>query len=176
MKFITFSALIFALICSLIFNGKWLPKRLEKHPGSISLGDHFGDLFRRPIFWCILVAPWLTFGSLLAPIGSLLAPAGSLLAPFGSFLAPFGSLLAHFWCPLAHFWCPLLHFCSPGDPFSHFCCILASFSIFLFIFSENVRENRFIMYFSLKVTFSGNQIALSRSAPNAPQQKGHPLF
>ena len=119
---------------------------------------------------------WLPLGSLWAPIGSLLAPAGSLLAPFGSFLAPFGSLLAHFWCPLAHFWCPLLHFCSPGDPFSHFCCILASFSIFLSIFSENVRENRFIMYFSLKVTFSGNQIALSRSAPNAPQQKRHPLL
>ena len=141
------------------------------------------DLFRRSIFGYILVAPGLPFGSLLAPVGSLLAPFGSLLAPFGSLLtpvgsllAPFGSLLTHFWCPLAHFWCPLLHFCSHGDPFSHFCCILASFSIFLSIFSENVRENHFIMYFSLKVTFSGNQIALSRSAPNAPQQKRHPLL
>ena len=55
----------------------------------------FRDLFRRPIFWCILVAPWLTFGSLLVPVGSLLAPVGSLLAPAGSLLAPFGSL----WLP-----------------------------------------------------------------------------
>ena len=47
----------------------------------------------------ILVAPWLTFGSLLAPLGCL--------------LVPFGFLLAHFWCPLAHFWCPWDHFCSP---------------------------------------------------------------
>ena len=56
----------------------------------------------------ILVARWLTFGSLLAPLGRLLAPFGSLLAPFGSLLAHFGFLLAHFWCPLAHF-------CSPGE-------------------------------------------------------------
>ena len=46
-----------------------------------------------------MVAPWLTFGSLLAPLGCL--------------LVPFGFLLAHFWCPLAHFWCPWDHFCSP---------------------------------------------------------------
>ena len=33
---------------------------------------------RGRIFWCILVAPWLTFGSLLAPLGSLLTPLRSL--------------------------------------------------------------------------------------------------
>ena len=176
MKFMTFSASIFASIFSSIFYGKWLPKPCHFILVRRAFWRPFLHLFQTSIFWCILVAPWLTFGSLLAPIGSLLAPFGSLLAPVGSLLAPFGSLLAHFWCPLAHFWCPLLHFCSPGDPFSHFCCILASFSIFLFNFSENVRENRFIMYFSLKVTFSGNQITLSRSAPNAPQQKRHPLL
>ena len=126
----------------------------------IDLLMHFG----RPLahFGLPFGSRWLTFGSRWFTLGSI--------------LAHLGSLLAHFWCPLAHFWYPLLHFGSPGDPFSHFCCILASFSIFLSIFSENVRENRFIMYFSLKVTFSGNQIALSRSAPNAPQQKRHPLF
>ena len=92
-----------------------------------------------------MVAPWLTFGSLLAPVGSLLAPLGSLLAPFGSLLvpvgsllapagsllAPFGSPLAHFWCPRAQFWCSVLHFGSPRDQFSHFCCILSSFFVSL---------------------------------------------
>ena len=67
----------------------------------------FRDLFRRSIFRCILVALWLTFGSLLAPFGSLWLPfaplwlpfgslwhpLGDLLAPIGSLLAPFGSLL-----------------------------------------------------------------------------------
>ena len=59
----------------------------------------FRSLFRRPIFQCISVVLWLTFGS--------------LLAPFGSLSAPFGSLLAHIWCPLAHFGCPCARFCSP---------------------------------------------------------------
>ena len=178
MKFMTFSASIFASIFSSIFDGKWLPewsgkmyvfwpRELLYYPPVHT----FRDLFRRSIFWCILVAPWLTFGSLLAPIGSLLAPFGSLLAPVGSLLALFGSLLAHFWCPLAHFWCPLLHFCSPGDPFSHFRCILASFFIFLGIFHENIMQNHSFKQFSLQITFSVNQIVVSRSVPNAPQQK-----
>ena len=107
-------------------------------------------------------SPWLTFGS--------------LWLPFGSLLAPFGSLLAHFWCPLAHFWCPLLRFCSPGDPFSHFCCILASFFVFFGIFHENIMQNLSFKQFSLQITFSVNQIVVSRSVPNAPQQKIHPLF
>ena len=130
MKFMTCSASIFASIFSSIFDGKWLPKRCHFIFMRWAFWRPFLDLFQTSIFWCILVAPWLTFGSLLTPIGSLLAPAGSLLAPFGSFLALFSSLLAHFWCPLAHFWCPLLHFCSPRDPFSHFCCILSSFLVF----------------------------------------------
>merc|ERR1712110_740492 len=86
----------------LIFDGTWLPKWSKKYLGI----DTFGDIFRRSIFLyilvvlcLILVAPWLTFGSLLAPLGCL--------------LVPFGFLLAHFWCPLAHFWRPWDHFCSP---------------------------------------------------------------
>ena len=102
----------------------------------------------------ILGAIWLTLGSLLPPFGSLLASAGSLLAPFwlpldpfwltfcvlwltfGSCWLPFDSLwtlLAHFWCPLAHFWCPFLHFCSLRDQSSHFCCILSSFFVYIWI-------------------------------------------
>ena len=93
---------IFAWIFYRIFHGKWLPKWSKKYLGI----DSFGDIFRMSSFWyilvvlcLILVAPWLTFGSLLAPLGCL--------------LVPFGFLLAHFWCPLAHFWCPWDHFCSP---------------------------------------------------------------
>ena len=52
----------------------------------------FRDLFRNSIFRCILVAPWLTLGTLGPPSGSLLVPLGSLLASFGSLLVPFGSL------------------------------------------------------------------------------------
>ena len=176
MTFMTFSASIFASIFSSIFDGKWLPKWHVVTSGGPPFFHLFRDLFRRSIFWCILVAPWLTFGSLLAPIGSLLAPVGSLLAPVGSLLAPFGSLLAHFWCPLAHFWCPFLHFCSPRDPFSHFCCILSSFFVSFWIFHENIVQNLILKSFSLKITFSVNQIVFSRSASNAPQQKVHLLL
>ena len=70
---------------------------------------------------CLILAPWLTFGSLLAPLGYL--------------LVPFGFLLAHFWCPLAHFWCPWDHFCSPLrsmftlSRFPGVCLIIWEFSI-----------------------------------------------
>ena len=50
------------------------------------------DLFRNSIFRCILVAPWLTVGTLGPQSGSLLAPLGSPLAPFGSLLALFSFL------------------------------------------------------------------------------------
>ena len=85
-------------------------KTAPKMDGNLVPGETFWlpfrDLFRASILGCILVAPWLTFGSLLGPLGCL-------LAPFGSLLAPFGSRFAHFWCPLAHFWSPWAHFCSP---------------------------------------------------------------
>ena len=73
-----------------IFDRKWLPK----WSGELCVREPFSRLFRvlfrRSILRCIWVAPWLTLGSLLAPLGSLLAPFGSLLAPFGSLLGPFG--------------------------------------------------------------------------------------
>ena len=84
----------------------------------------FRALFRRSTFWCILVALWLTFGFLLAPLGCLFAPSGSLLAPFGS-------LLSHFWCPLAHFSCPWAQFCSPWRSISS---LLGSPGVILNIF------------------------------------------
>ena len=69
-------------------------------PGASQI-HHFRDLYRRSTFGCILVALWLTFGSLLAPIGSLWLTLGSLWLhlppfgrPFGSNGLPFGSLLS----------------------------------------------------------------------------------
>ena len=143
---------------------------------SVRRAKPFGSLFSTFSRHRFFDAFWSPLGSLLAPFGSLLAPVGSLLAPAGSLLAPFGSLLAHFWCPLAHFWYPLLHFGSPRDPFSHFCYILSSFFVFFGIFHENIMQNRSFKQFSLQITFSVNQIVVSRSVPNAPQQKIHPLF
>ena len=92
----TFSASISASIFSSIFDGKWLPKWSGETYVNSSFWRPFHDLFRRSTFECILVALWLTFGS--------------LLTPFGCLLAPFGSLLAPFWWQLAHFWCPGLVF------------------------------------------------------------------
>ena len=138
-----------------------------------SLFSSFSRPFPKVDFLRILVALWLAFGSLLGPLGSLLLPLGSLLVAFGSLwdpfcslLAPFGSLLVHFSLLLVHFWPPL----------AHFCYLLASFFLFFCIFDENVVQHRFLMHFSLKITFSVNQIVVSRSVPNAPQQKIHPLF
>ena len=100
----------------------------------------FRDLFRRSIFWCILVAHWLTFGSLLAP---------------------FGSLWATLWHPLAHFW---LHFGSlgltfgdPGARFSHFWGFPASLFIF-FVFSMKSYVFSF-WKFALQIRLLVNQIA-----------------
>ena len=82
------------------------------YPG-LPFGSLFRDLFRTSSFGCILVDPWLTFGTLWTPIGSLLAPFASLLAPFDSLLAPLVSLLAPFGSLLA----PFRH---PPGSFSHF--------------------------------------------------------
>ena len=67
-----------------------------------------GGLTRRTEGRRILVAPWLTFGSLLTPFGSLWAPFGSLLAPLwlhlGSLWLPFGSLRLLFGALGLHFY------------------------------------------------------------------------
>ena len=143
------------------------------NPRPVPAGRPFFHLFRDLVFYVVFMLNWDNFW---LPFGALWLTLGSLLAPVGSLLGPFGSLLAHFWCPLAHFWCPLLHFCSPGNPFSHFCYILSSFFVFFGIFHENIMQNLSFKQFSLQITFSVNQIVFSRSAPNAPQQKIHPLF
>ena len=90
--FMTFSASIFASIFSSIFDGKCSQMGSKLNAARPSFWLSFRDLFRRSTFWCILVAPWLTFGSILIPVGSLLDSVSSLLPPL---LAPFGSLLAH---------------------------------------------------------------------------------
>ena len=157
-----FSVSFFASIFSSIFDGKWP----LKWSGEISDRRPFSHLFRDLIFYMHFMLNlahfWLPFGALWLTLGSL--------------LLTLGSLLAHFWCPLAHFWCPFLHFCSPRDPFSHFCCILSSFFVSSWIFHENIMQNLILKYFSLKITFSVNQIVFSRSASNAPQQKVHLLL
>ena len=119
--FDTFSASIFGCFFGCHFFDFWskmVAKWLLKTPahGSIfapkaALGAHFRDLFRSLIFWCILVALWLHFGSILAPFCSLLAP---------------------FWLPLAPYWLPFGHFCSTFTHFwLHFCSLLMFFTIFL---------------------------------------------
>ena len=114
MKFRTFSASISASICSSIFVGKRLQHGTKKHKMRRAFWRPFRDPFRRSIFGCILVAPWLTFGSLLAPVGSLLAPFGSLLTPFGSFWLP----LASFWLTFGRRW---LTFGAHGLTLAHIC-------------------------------------------------------
>ena len=64
--------------------------------GGPPLGLLFGDLFRISTFGSILVAIWLTFGTLGAPFWSRLAPFGSILVAFGATLAPFWVLLVAF--------------------------------------------------------------------------------
>ena len=93
MNFMIFSASIFALICSSIFNGKWSPNGIQK----LTARPPFFHLFRDPVFYVdfmlILVTIlvhlahfWRPFGSLRLPLGSLLVPVGSLLVPLGSLL------------------------------------------------------------------------------------------
>ena len=97
----TFSASIFASICSFIFdeNGS------QNHPISSLRTKPFGTLFATFSAGRLLDAFWSPFGSLWAPFGSPWL--SSRLAPLGSLWAPFGSLLAPFWFPLAPFWLPL---------------------------------------------------------------------
>ena len=120
------------------------------------------------------------FDAFWSPVGSPLAPFWHPLAAFWLPLAPFWLPLAPFWLTLAPFWLTFgalwLTFAHPGSPFSHFCCILASFLVFFHIFLENIMQNQIFNQFSPKIRFSINQIVFSRRVPNAPQQKVHPLL
>ena len=161
-NFMTLLVSIFASIFSSIFDGKWPLKWSGESPA----GRPFFHLFRDLVFYV----------DFMLNLAHFCFPFGALWLTLGSLLLTLGSLLAHFWCPLAHFWCPFLHFCSPRDPFSHFCCILSSFFVSFWIFHENIVQNLILKSFSVKITFSVNQIVFSRSASNAPQQKVHLLF
>ena len=81
-------------------------------------------------FLCILVAPWLTFGSLLAPFGSLWLPFDSLWLHFGSLWLHFGSLWLPFGILRGHF----LTFGSILASLLHFSCFLAPFSALFSLF------------------------------------------
>ena len=78
-----------------IFMRKWLPKGMVAESGDTPFPHPFHDLFRILIFSCILVARWLTFGSLWLP-------------------------LAPFWFPLDHFWCIFFRRCRGSLPISRF--------------------------------------------------------
>ena len=105
----------------------------------------------------IFDAVWSPFGSPVAPFwlhGFLLAHFGSLWYSFGSRCLPFCLLLASFGSVLQY----------PG----------IIFHVFI-ISPRKYRAKSSFYVFSLKITFSVNQITFSRSVPNAPQQKIHPL-
>ena len=133
--FITFSASIFASICSSIFDGKCHQNDSKKHPGNPSKSILFATMSESRF----LDAFW--------------SPFGSLWVPFWLPLVPFGLPLAHFWLPLAHFWLTLAHFWLTLPPFSLTFATLwltlavswPHFSYFLCIFDENVVQDRFFL-------------------------------
>ena len=94
-----------------------VPKTVQFHSRGSPFWLPFRDLFRRSIFRCILVALWLTLGSILAPFGSLLAP----------FWLPFGSFLDPFWFSFDSVWlfCSILEFI--GLPFISLLSLLICF-------------------------------------------------
>ena len=138
MKFHDFFGIDFRIDFFIDFDGKWLPKWSGEMYAQRPFLHHFRDLFRRLIFWCILVALWLTYGSILAPFWLSLAPFGILLAHFWLVVAHFWLPLTHFWRPLAHFWCPWPHFWLPWNSFFSF---LVRPNI-IFIFLQTSNENR----------------------------------
>ena len=139
--------------------------------------DLFGSLFATLSESRLLDACWSPFGSLCAPFWLPLVP---FWLPFGSLWLPFGSLwltfasLPPFWLPLAPVWFTLLPrwltfgvlwltFGVSWLHFSYFCLFSLKMSCKIICF----------MYFSLKSTFSVNQIALSRSTSSlvtSPQE------
>ena len=136
----------------------------------------FRDLFRRSIFRCILVALWLTLGSILAPFGSLLAPFWLPLAPFGSLLAPFGSLLAPFGSHFCSLWLTFCSFWLTFTPFSHFGRLLASFLVpFRYFQRKSNEKSCFSMFFSEFPTFyapaSAKHLQTNRRNPSFAQRQ-----
>ena len=154
----------------------WLKMAPKKRGG--------GSLFRS--FFATFSEGWF--------LDAFWSPLGSLLAPFWLPLAHFWLPLAHFWLPLAHFWLPLapfwltfgfpwltfgalcFTFAHPGIHFLTFAISCPHFSYFLEFSTKISCKNLSFKQFSLQIRFSVNQIVFSRSAPNAPQQKIHPLF
>ena len=65
-----------------------LPKCIPKTVGSVPFCHHFGDIFRRSAFLCIVAARWLPFWLPLAPFWF----------PMAIFRSPFGAL----WLTFAH--------------------------------------------------------------------------
>ena len=149
-----FSVSIFASIFSSIFDGKWLPKWLPK---CMQIGLSRLFLREAPSLFSSY-AFWSPVGSPLAPFWHPLAAFWLPLAPFWLPLAPFWLTLAPFWLTFGALWLTLAH---PGSPFSHFCCILASFLVFFHILLENIMQNHIFKEFSPKITFSINQIVFS---------------
>ena len=131
------------------------------YPG-VPFGSLFRDLFRTSSFGCILVDPWLTFGTLWTPIGSLLAPFASLLAPFDSLLAPLVSLLAPFGSLLA----PFRH---PPGSFSHFWQHFGfALAFFTFFGSKFAPKWSFMRIFEQNIFLWTNPSAKKRGLPHAP--------
>ena len=141
---LTFSVSIFASIFSLIFHGKWLQN------GAISVrrGEPFSIIFSTFSEGRLFDAFWSPVGSPLAPFWHPLAAFRLPLAPFWVPLAPFWLTLAPFWPTFGALW---LTFAHPGSPFSHFCCILASFLVFFHIFLENIMQNHILKQLSVKI-------------------------
>ena len=65
-----------------------LPKCIPKTVGSVPFCHHFGDIFRKSVFLCIVAARWLPFWIPLAPFW----------LPMAIFRSPFGAL----WLTFAH--------------------------------------------------------------------------
>ena len=88
----------------------------------------FRDLFRRSIFLCILVALWLTLGSILAPFGSLLAP---------------------FWLPSAPFW---LTFGVPWLTFGALCFTFAHLGIHFLTSAVSCPHFSYLFELSMRIS------------------------
>ena len=115
------SVFVFVLACFFL----WIcDKNDQKRLQKINHGGHFyfpfSRVYRRSLFWCILVTLWFPFCSLCVPFWLPLAPFWLPLAPFWLTLAPFWFTLALFWVGFAH----------AEAAFSNFCCLLPSFYIF----------------------------------------------
>ena len=126
----------------------------------------FSRPFPKVDFWMLSGRPlahfWLPFGSHWLPFGSRRLTFGSLRLIFGSLWLPFGSLLVSLGLLLVSIFSVLLYH-------------VLIFRIFL-NFPRKYHAKYCFKQFSLQITFSVNQIVFSRSAPNAPQRKIHPLF